>query len=251
MRRWIMRKGTGFFVVITLGMVIALGAPRVKSAFANARLFEVSEVSVEGATYLTEAEVVEAAAIPPGSSVWDDLAALESRLEAHPLVKDAVVRRRLPDRLDMEILEREPVGLIPTPVLTPVDREGHVLPIDPLGRRMDLPLLQPKIASGGEDLAPEQVTALAAELDRLETLDPAVLASVSEVAFDPWGGVLLHLSEPQVTLRYWPPLSPAALNDALVVLTDAIERHPGRPLLSVDLRFADQVVVRYAPDGGS
>jgi cell division septal protein FtsQ len=246
-----MRKGTGFFLVITLGMVVTLGAPRAKSAFANARLFEVSEVSVEGARYMTEAEVVEAAAIPPGASVWDDLAALESRLEAHPLVEDAVIHRRLPDRLTMEIQEREPVGLLPSPVLAPVDREGHVLPIDPLGRRMDLPLLQPKSASGEEDLAPEQVAMLAGELDRLETLDPAVLASVSEVAFDPWGGVLLHLSEPRVTLRYWAPLSPASLNDALVVLADAIERHPDRPLLSVDLRFADQVVVRYAPGGGS
>jgi cell division protein FtsQ len=246
-----MRRGTGFFVVITLGMVVALGAPRVKSAFANARLFEVSEVSVEGVRYMTEAEAVEAAAIPPGASVWDDLAVFESRLEAHPLVADAEVHRRLPDRLAMEIVEREPVGLLPAPVLTPVDREGRVLPIDPLGSRMDLPLLQPRSASSEEDLAPEQVAVLAGELDRLESLDPAVHASVSEVAFDPWGGVLLHLAEPEVTLRYWPPLSPAGLNDALVVLTDAIDRHPDRALLSVDLRFAEQVVVRYAPDGGS
>lgn len=246
-----MRRGTGFFLVITLGMVVALGAPRAKSAFANASFFEVSEVSVEGARYMTEAEVVEAAAIPPGASVWDDLAAIESRLEAHALVQDAEVHRRLPDRLAMEILEREPVGLLPAPVLTPVDREGHALPIDPLGHRMDLPLLQAKSAPDGEDLAPDQVAVLASELDRLETLDPAVLASVSEVAFDPWGGVLLHLSEPRVTLRYWAPLSPASLNDALVVLADAIDRHPDRPLLSVDLRFADQVVVRYAPVGGA
>ena len=244
-----MRRGTGFFLVITLGMAVALGAPKAKSAFANAQIFEVSEVSVEGARYMTEAEVVEVAAIPPGASVWDDLAAVESRLESHPLVEDAVVHRRLPDRLDMEILEREPVGLLPAPVLTPVDREGRVLPIDPLGRRIDLPLLQLKAGADGEDLEPEQVAVLASELDQLATLDPAVLASVSEVAFDPWGGVLLHLAEPQVTLRYWPPLSPAALNDALVVLADAMERHPERPLLSVDLRFADQVVVRYAPGG--
>jgi cell division septal protein FtsQ len=246
-----MRKGTGFFLVISLGMAVALGAPKAKSAFADASIFEISEVSVEGARYMSKAQVVEAAAIPPGASVWADLSALESRLESHPLVEDAEVHRRLPNRLAMEILEREPVGLLPAPVLTPVDREGRALPIDPLGRRMDLPLLQPTSASGGEALKPEQVAVLASELDRLETLDPAVLASVSEVAFDPWGGVLLHLSEPQVTLRYWAPLSPASLNDALVVLADAIERHPDRPLLSVDLRFAEQVVVRYAPGGGS
>lgn len=246
-----MRKGVGLFAAITLGMVVILEAPRVAHAVSESKVFRVVDVSVEGTRYLTPDEVVAATAIPPDASVWDDTEPMVERLRANPMVADARIRRRLPGELVLEVTEREPVGLLPAPVLTPVDREGRVLPLDPAGRRMDLPLVQPRRdpAGDGAELTPAQIRELTSDLARLDTIDPTVLSSVSEVALDAWGGVILYLGDPRVAVRYWPPLLPGTLNDALLVLSDALERYPDRTPASVDLRFADQVVVRY-DDGG-
>lgn len=242
-----MRRGVGLFTAISVGMALVLAIPVVMEAVSRAELFRVVDVSVEGARYLTPEEIVGATAVPPGASVWDDPADMEARLRAHPMVSDAHVRRKLPGTLVLQVEERAPVGLVPMPALTPVDGRGKPLPLDPAGRLVDLPLVQPGRghASGGAELTAAQLETLTSELARLGELDPAVLAAVSEVALDAWGDVLLHLGEPRVTLRYRPPLLPGSLSDALLVLGDALERNPDRTPVSVDLRFADQVVVRY------
>ena len=243
-----MRRGMGLFVTISLGMLVVLEAPRVGRALSQAEMFRVVDVSVEGAQHLTRDEVLAAAAIPSRASIWDDMEPLAIRLRSHPLIREVRIRRRLPGRLVLEVREREPVALLPSPTLTPVDREAHLLPISPVGRRMDLPLLQPRRDAGAEgtELTPVQLRELTSELSRLGELDPAVLASVSEIALDSWGDILVHLGQPRVTLRYRAPLVPARLSDGLRVLTDALEREPDRMLVSVDLRFADQVVVRFS-----
>ncbi len=243
-----MRRRIGLFLTISLGMLIVLETPRLAEAFTRAEIFRVVNVTVEGTDLVTREEVLAAAAIPPGASIWDDLAPATSRLSSHPLIQRARIRRFLTGRLVVQVDERRPVALLPRPALTPVDVEAQVLPISPAERRMDLPILQPRRQAEGPEaeLTPAQLRLLTRELDRLARLDPALLASVSEVALDGWGDVLLHLDEPRVTLRYRAPLVPARLNDGLRVLRDALEREPDRVLQSVDLRFSEQVVVRFA-----
>jgi len=55
--------------------------------------------------------------------------AVAVRLRAHPLIRAVEVSRRLPGTLVVEVEERVPVGLVPTPTLQPVDRDGHRLPL--------------------------------------------------------------------------------------------------------------------------
>jgi hypothetical protein len=243
-----MYKGLGLFLTVTVAMMMVLGAPKFAGALSDLDLFRVVETTVEGAELLTHDEVRAAAAIPSGASVWDDLEAPAARLEAHPLILGARVRRRLPRGLLLEIRERAPVALLPSPTLTPVDRDARPIPVSPAGRRMDLPIIQPRSEASGEDraLTPTQLQALTSELERLGASDPAVLASVSEILMDSWGAVLLHLEQPRVALRYHPPLFPERLEEGLRALEDALEREPGRELVSVDLRFTDQVVVGFS-----
>ena len=244
-----MHRGVGLFLTVAVGMMTVLGAPKLAGAISDLDLFRVVETTVEGAQLLTHDEVRSAAAIPAGASVWDEFETLVSRLEAHPLILSAHVRRRLPHELVLEIQEREPVALLPSPTLTPVDREAREIPITPAGRRMDLPIIQPRGGSAATDreLTPIQLRALTSELDRLRSADPMVLASISEIAMDSWGAVLLHLEHPRVTLRYRPPLAPERLAQGLRALGDALEREPGRQVVSVDLLFQDQVVVGFSP----
>src|SRR6185436_6494915 len=105
--------------------------PTATNRLAHLDFFRVRRIELQGASHLSVEEAEEAVAIPQGSSVWDDPSEWEARLARHPLVREAHVERRLPRTLVLVVTERDPVALLPTPMLVPVDAEGRVLPLDP------------------------------------------------------------------------------------------------------------------------
>lgn len=73
--------------------------------------FGIQSVSVEGNSLYTEAQVLEIAAIEPGSNLFRlDTAAVARRLERElPYIKEAKVTRVLPDRVRLELAETRAV----------------------------------------------------------------------------------------------------------------------------------------------
>ncbi len=222
---------------------VALAADWLPDALAELEFFRARDYRVTGTRLLQEQQVLAAAAISPLASVFDDLTSIELRLERHPLIRRAHVTAELPRTLVITIEERIPVGFVAGPVLEPVDRDGQVLPLDPVEHRLDLPVL---IRAGGRGaLSPTQLRVLAMEVDRLAADDPTFLAAVSEIAIDERGDATAAVSG-DLLLRFRPPLSNRRLRDGLAVLEDAVLRHPEKTAAVLDLRFEDQVVVRYA-----
>ncbi len=248
-----MGRGVGVLLLFVVTIGIILVVPRTSGALAESDFFRVEEIRLEGHRYLDQEEVERMLGVGPASSVWDDLDVLSSRLRRHALVEDAQLRRRLPGTLVVQVDERTPVALLATPALVPVDRDGRVLPIDPAQHRLDLPLLEPYRDpwEEGVELTPRQTRILAREAAHLAEADPGFLAGVSELAVDPRGDVLIRLADPRVTLRYRPPAATARLRQALRVLEDALERDRQRTPGTVDLRYRDQVVVRFPSSNGA
>lgn len=221
---------------------VALAAAWLPDALAELDVFRAREYRVAGARLLEDEQVLDAAAISPFLSVFDDLTSIGRRLEQHPLIRRARVTAELPKTLLITIEERSPVAFVASPVLEPVDREGQVLPLDPVEHRLDLPVL---IREGGTAvLSPSQLRILAMEVDRLAADDPTFLAAVSEMTIDDRGDATAVLSG-DLLLRFRPPLSHRRLRDALTVLEDAVLRRPDQKAVLLDLRFADQIVVGY------
>jgi len=234
------------FRVTLWGLVaggVALAADWLPDALAELEFFRARDYKVDGAHLLKEEQVLAAAAISPFVSVFDDLTSIELRLEQHPLIRRARVTAELPRTLVLTIEERTPVGFVAGPVLEPVDRDGQILPLDPVEHRLDLPVLIR--AGGGTALTPSELRILAREVDRLAVDDPTFLAAVSEMAIDEHGDATALLSG-DLLLRFRPPLSHRRLRDGLTVLEDADLRHPDQTASVLDLRFEDQVVVGYA-----
>ena len=206
---------------------VALATAWLPDALAELEFFRAREYRVAGTRLLEEKEVLAAAAISPFVSVFDDLTSIEQRLELHALVRHAKVTAELPATLVLTIEERTPVAFVVSPVLEPVDRDGTVLPLDPVEHHLDLPVL---VRSGeGAALSPFQLRILAAEVNRLAADDPTFLAAVSEMVIDDWGdatAVVTTLVSGDLLLRFRPPLSHQRLQDGLVVLEDAIRRRP-------------------------
>jgi hypothetical protein len=101
-----------------------------------------------------------------------------------------------------------------------------------------------RMPPAGSRLVPEDVRLLAAEVEHLMTADTAFLQLVSSVAWDGRGAVVARWTEPQAAF-FLPPQAPAArLREGLGALADAVAKSPDRPPQAIDLRYADQVVVR-------
>ena len=147
------------------------------------------------------------------------------------------------------VRERQPVALVATPALDPVDRRGQYLPIDPALHRLDLPILRPTEARPGTLTLSrhQQIQAMAEELHRLGELSPDFARSVSELVWTSRETLVARFSEIRAEVQFEPPLGARRLRQGLAALTDAVSRAPQRVLTVADLRFQDQVVVKHSP----
>lgn len=208
--------------------------------------FDVERVEVSGTRLLAPHEVLAAAGIQPGQSVWDTPAAWEAALRAHPVIADAKILRRLPRTLRIHIEEEQPVALLEAGTLRLATAAGALLPVNPARISVDLPLLRvlPPLAATGEIEAPE-TRALLAETGRLAQLDPGLLARVSEVKPSGSGELRLLLTQPEIEVLLKHGASSRRLLQLRAAL-DEIERRrdPGDPRVQLDARFTDQIVVR-------
>ena len=232
----------GLWIFAVSGM--ALAVDWLPDALAELDFFRARDFRVVGVRTLDEDSVLEVASIPPFVSVFDDPRPWEERLEKHPLIRQVVIKPRLPATLVITVEERTPVAFVASPVLEPVDRDGHVLPLDPGVHWLDLPLLR-AAGTTAKELSASQVGVLATEVERLLADDPSFVAGVSEMSIDVRGDATATMPG-NVILRFRPPLTHRRLRDGLTALEDAIRRHPARRASVVDLRYADQVVVSYA-----
>jgi hypothetical protein len=238
--------------LMVLGLTLALGpvviwGPMALDAVTAMETFRISEIQVTGEQYLTEQSVIDQMDLGQFASVWGDRETWAERLSNHPLIREADVRRRLPNGLRVTVVERRPVALAPTPTLEPVDAEGFRLPIDPTVHRLDLPIITSERYPPAEAYVfPLEVRNLAVELEALTRADEEFVRNVSSIEQTADGALRVHLIEPLVEFLIPPGTPVGRLREAQSALRHAMSQNPGRAPAVIDLRFSGQVVVRRA-----
>jgi cell division protein FtsQ len=90
--------------------------------------FLVSHIAVDGNVHITAREVIARSGIIEGQSVFEvDLDESAAAIGEIPWVREARVLRRLPGRVHIEIIEREPVALLPSKELLLMDETGKIV----------------------------------------------------------------------------------------------------------------------------
>jgi len=206
---------------------------------AKASGFAIKAVTITGARELTENEILSLAGVSPRNSlIFLNVADLRARLRAVPFIKDASVTKLFPNRLLIEVEERQPYALWQKDgSISIVSADGTV--IDDLhdARYENLPLVTGEGANG-------KIAEYTALLDAAGDLRPRIRAGIY-VAGRRW--TLKTNSGVEIVL---PEKDPAqALSRLALVEHDShiLEKD----ILAIDLRIPGRIVARLTEDAAS
>ena len=197
---------------------------------------KVRNVLVEGRAETAAADILAALRAERGTPLLGiDVAAAKARLEKLPWIKSAMVERRLPDILHVQVVERKPYALWQLGRrLSVIDRDGTVIVRDKVGRFADRPLV---VGEGAELRAAEVLDVIAGEPDLGTRVEAAVLVSGRRWNLRLKGGVEVRLPEDG--------MAGACARLARMIRDETLL---SRAVAVVDLRQPDRAILRLTPD---
>jgi cell division protein FtsQ len=230
-----------FAATATCGVIAGGRLPALTAAIqdgadtaARAAGFGLGTIAISGRKYLTDADIRQAAGIGPGTSVlFFDAAAAREGLLAIPWIADAQVRKLYPDRIDIDIVEREAFALWQLKgKIQVIAQDGTVIAPGEAPPRPNLPLV---VGIGADKRAKDIVT---------------LLAKFPEIAAQTYAAVLVAERRWNLRLKNGmdvrlPETDPAAALAELVAL-DRDKKLISRDILAIDLRLKDRVTVRMS-----
>jgi len=222
-----LRLGLQVLATLLTACLVWLGAPKVLHRL---DFFRIRRVEIAGLQYLPPSKVIAALQLGSEASVFDDLSAAGARVRALPGVASAVVTRRLPGTLEIELVEIVPVALAPrSGGMALLDSSGRVLPFDPAASAPDLP-----VAASADSV-------VARVLASVQEHDPVLFARV-RTAWRVRDDVLLDVDGRQ----FWfgPAVTAEDIRAVMAVAQDLARQ--GRKYHELDGRYAGQVIVRWA-----
>lgn len=227
-------------IVAVIGVSL-VGLFLLTERFAVPHRFRINSIEVKGNRFLSEGEVRELLGPAMGGSLISaNLEALRSNLAASPWVGGAVVRRKLPDTLLVDVAERFPIALAETDQLYVMDASGEL--IDLLGPRtavFDLPIIR---GLRGVSLEVRRDRAQRANvlLDDLGELS----SEISEISVDQTGDLLVVLRGDGSVLKLAEPPFRKRVLSFLALRQKLRERCPDAEYF--DLRFKDRIYAKPA-----
>jgi cell division septal protein FtsQ len=240
-------------VIIALTLVMALGAggwlgyPYLWDYLCSISYFKVTRITFTGLQMVKEPELRALLPRVGGVNLFAlNFTELELRLERHPWVAQAQLKRHLPDGLYIDITERKPVALLSRKGLWALDTHAIALPLDGGRGELDLPLI---IADSGQ--APQAGSALQEEplvsflplLEALHQRTPNLWNAISEISWDEKGELELYaFGNPARVLVGKSPTWPQMLNFYTFMVYQG-RRSGLDDIAFMDLRFPGEVVI--------
>ena len=212
--------------------------------------FAIQQIDIGGNVHLTREEILDEMRVRMGEPLLElDVSALQTQLALHPWVRTAEVTRRLPDRLVVEIVERQPHALVALENLYLMDGDGDVFKRLDRTDMWDLPVISGLLRDDLRDEPQRSRSRLTRGLELIERAEQAGLGErvrISEVHLARTSEVLVLESG---TRAHLPDGDPGpALKRLDSILEDLAQRgQRARVVFLDDERDPKRVTVRVAP----
>ncbi|MEE3232663.1 MAG: FtsQ-type POTRA domain-containing protein [Candidatus Latescibacterota bacterium] len=215
--------------------------------------YTLKAIEVVGLQMLTGRGILEITDLVVGDNLVDiDMTLVAQQLEDHPWIKHAVIRRKPPDRLIVEIVERRRLAWIKIGKTFGIDFDGVLLPESILPREAvsigHLPLIRldklvPDSLDVGSNLGKQddRVRKILDWWTKAKNADPEFCAGVIEVGLLEDGAVVFWLAGDRLEVRL-PHDGPSQRLMNLKLMMPKIYLENPDPRY-VDLRYDGQVVV--------
>ena len=229
-----------------------LAAYQVATYFSQASLFGLKAIEVDGLRRLNGEDVGAASGLAAGTNIFTiDLDAVAQRLEAMYWIKQALVVRKPPDRIAVDVVEHRQVAWVDLGQTYGVTPDGVLLPVGSTGDRpvappRNLPVIS-GLAVGGDSLRPGMAVPDSALLAILRWWEEATDADaefcLNVAGIQPMSGAGIRLQLAGDGLEVRLPASEA--DRRLRIIRGLMPRvHQNHPDLAyIDLRYAGQMVV--------
>lgn len=105
----VLKVAAGLFLLIVVSNLFVLA----HDLFVQSTYFESKTVVIKGADRLSEKDIMEQAQVKMGANILSvNLTLAKKRLQAHPWIASASVRREFPDTVIIEIKEHRPIAVV-------------------------------------------------------------------------------------------------------------------------------------------
>ena len=211
---------------------------------------KVKRVTIEGNRIVETAEITQLIKVPKNTQLQEvDLMAVRRDILSHHFIKDAVVERDLPATLRVTIKERVPLVIINSAEIYYLDEDGVVLPHSISKQLIDLPVLTG--ISDNIALTPGTKISHPDIKEALNILTSSRLVSkdlyhvISEVRLRNGGDIVLYAAEWGVPIIFGRGEIASKLVRLESFWNTVVRERGAENLQYVDLRFDDQIVVRW------
>ena len=215
----------------------------------------VKDVRVEGNGAVGTEEILAAAAIQKSEKLFSvDLFSAERHVSQNHFLRSVSVTREVPGRITISVVERVPIAAVVLDELLYVDNEGYVLPPLRSGNIFDIPVLTGNFSR--DEMVPGRLICSAAMKEAISVLtlaqriDEELYRKISEVHIGGNNDLVFYTAEAGV------PVIVGHQNIAMkLVKFDSfwkqhVDRRGAQELQYIDLRYHDQVVVKWNQDKG-
>lgn len=224
------------------GLAARLIASQIKAA---SRHYRVKSIVIYGLRAVPETDIQKLADIELGSSLYrSPVASAKKNIENHPWIRYAHVRRRIPDTIEIRVVEREPVGALRGVEMLMVTSDSVV--VAPAGANWvwDLPLLTPprpiKLRAGST-LTDAATLALLRETLMVKSVSFDLWKNLSEVYYR-GGEIRATLSKPQLEFMLGSGIDELAWEAAAEIVHNQRLTH-GIANPCIDLRIPGRIIV--------
>ena len=242
---WKQYLGPTVVAALVTGLV-AFGVYRTSHVVAHASVLQIDRIAVHGTEHLSRGEVLAVLNGLRGQSLlWANLEGWRQRLLASPWVRDAELHRTLPSTIEVEIWERQPIGIgrIHGEMFL-VDERGLVIDqYGPQYAELDLPVIDGLSGNPADGSTTDEARAeLAAQVIASVKPKAEIARRLSQIDVSDLHNASVLLTGDPTVLRVGDEQVLARLESYLQLAPTLRERVPD--IDSVDLRFGNRIYVR-------